>query len=62
MKKLLILLIIFTACGGSGSDNSTEPSPSTTSANTTVGNPRSDGLAATAGKRVDRAGPGIEHF
>ena len=35
MKKLLILFIIFAACGGSGSDNSTEPSPSATSENTT---------------------------
>ena len=35
MKKLLILFIIFAACGGSDSDNSTETSPSATSENTT---------------------------
>ena len=35
MKKFLILFIIFAACGGSSSDNSTEPSPSATSENTT---------------------------
>ena len=34
MKRPLILLIIFAACGGSGSDSPTEPSPSTTSAST----------------------------
>ena len=35
MKRPLILLIIFAACGGSGSDSPTEPLPSTTSASTT---------------------------
>ena len=35
MKKFLILFIIFAACGGSGSDNSTEPSSSVTSETTT---------------------------
>lgn len=34
MKRPLILLIILAACGGSGSDSPTEPSPSTTSAST----------------------------
>ena len=34
MKRPLILLIIFAACGGSGSDSPTEPSPSTTSSST----------------------------
>ena len=34
MKKLLILFIIFASCGGSGSDNSSEPTPSTTSKKT----------------------------